>query len=104
MEDLPVKRRLSFSCHLGVAAILAMAPAVVRAQGLPNALAATRADAGGLRAVDAQVDALLRSGALRLRGTERDAMLSDRRQERLDQYVRGVRIVGGDLTRQSGTD
>ena len=99
-----MKRRLSFSCHLGVAAILAMVPAVVRAQGRPNALAATRADAGGLRAVDAQVDALLRSGALRLRGTERDAMLSDRRQERLDQYVRGVRIVGGDLTRQSGTD
>ena len=99
-----MKRRLFFSCHLGIAAMLAIVPAVVHAQGRPNALAATRADAAGLRAVDAQVDALLRSGALRLRGTERDAMLPDRRHERLDQYLRGVRIVGGDLTRQSGTD
>src|SRR5262249_61500407 len=54
--------------------------------------------------IDAQVDASLRSGALRLRGTERDAMLPERRHERLDQYIRGVRIVGGDLTRQSGPE
>src|SRR5258706_683205 len=104
MEDLHVKRRLRFSCHLGVAAVLAVVPAVARAQGRPNALAATRADTDALRAVDAQVDALLRTGALRLRGAERDAMLPDRRHERLDQYIRGVRVVGGDLTRQSGTD
>lgn len=35
---------------------------------------------------------------------QRDSLLPDRIHERLDQYVRGVRIVGGDLTRQSASD
>jgi Zn-dependent metalloprotease len=89
---------------LVLAAILALLPAAVSAQGHPMAVAVSRADVDALRTIDAQVDASMRSGALRIRGTERDAMMPDRRHERLDQYLRGVRIVGGDLTRQSGPD
>src|SRR5437667_12081427 len=84
--------------------MLALSPAAVSAQGRPTALAVSLADVDALRAVDAQVDASLRSGALRLRGSERDAMLPERVHERLDQYIHGIRIVGGDLTRQSGPD
>jgi bacillolysin len=47
---------------------------------------------------------MLRSGELRLREVTRDPLIADRVHERLDQYVRGVRIVGGDLTRQTAAD
>jgi len=99
-----VKTPLNAACGIGWFAALCLVPAGASAQGRPTALAVSRADAEVLRTVDAQIDASLRSGALRLRGIERDAMLADRQNERLDQYVRGVRIVGGDLTRQSGPD
>jgi Zn-dependent metalloprotease len=83
---------------------LGMIPALAVAQGRPTALAVTRANAADLRAMDAQVDRMIRTGELRVRETMRDSMLPDRSHERLDQYVRGVRILGGDLTRQSGAD
>ena len=69
------------------------------------AVSVTRSGAdGALRAVDAQVDQLLRTRDLRVRELMRDAEIPDRRHERLDQYHRGVRIVGGDLTRQIAPD
>jgi len=85
-------------------ATLFLLPAAASAQGRPTALAVSRADVDALRAVDAQIDASIRSGTLRLRAIERDAMLPERQAERLDQYIRGVRVAGGDLTRQSGPD
>jgi Zn-dependent metalloprotease len=74
------------------------------AQGRPVALAVTRATADDMRAWDAQVDQLIRSRALRVRDTQLDALLPDRQHQRLDQYYRGVRIAGGDLTRQLAND
>jgi len=74
------------------------------AQGRPRALAATRASSAELRAWDQEIDRMLRARDLRLREAIRDAALPDRRHERLDQYHRGLRIVGGDLTRQTAAD
>lgn len=78
-------------------------PGAALAQGRPVALAATRTS-GELRALDQQIDQMLRTRDLRVREDMRDAMLPGRRHERLDQYHRGVRIVGGDLTRQIAAD
>src|SRR5204863_5954502 len=73
------------------------------AQPRPTAVAATRAD-GELRALDAQIDQMVRSRELRVRDVMRDAFIDDRRHERFDQYHRGVRIAGGDVTRQTAAD
>jgi thermolysin len=73
-------------------------------QARPIAVAATRDGDGSLRTFDAQVDQMLRTRDLRVREAMRDADLPERRHERLDQYYRGVRIVGGDLTRQLASD
>ena len=74
------------------------------AQGRPIALAISRADVASMRAADQQVDQMLRTGDLRVRETVRDALLPDRTHQRLDQYVHGVRVAGGDLTRQLAPD
>ncbi len=82
-------------------------PGVVRlsaGQARVTTLAATRADSGELRTWDQQIDTMVRARDLRVRETMRDASLPERRHERLDQYVHGVRIVGGELTRQSASD
>jgi len=79
-------------------------PTPTQAQGRPIALAVTRADMSALRVVDQQVDQLLRSGDLRMRESVLDSLVPDRTHQRLDQYVRGVRIVGGDITRQTAAD
>jgi Zn-dependent metalloprotease len=79
------------------------APALL-AQERPIAAAVTRADLSALRVVDQQVDQMVRSGNLRVRESVRDSLMPDRTHERLDQYVRGVRIVGGDITRQIASD
>jgi len=72
-------------------------------QARPVAVAATRTDAN-FRTLDAQVDQLLRTRDLRVREVMRDADLPNRRHERIDQYFHGVRIVGGDMTRQTAPD
>src|SRR5262245_50049025 len=81
-------------------AVILTAPAA-SAQARPTAIAATRADPDVLAATDALVDSLVRSRALRARAAESDPLVADRRHERLDQYHRSVRIVGGDVTRQT---
>ena len=87
------------------AALLATAtPRTAEAQGRPTALAATRESGIELRALDAQIDQMLRNRDLRIRESTSDTLLPDRRHERIDQYHRGVRIVGGDLTRQIASD
>ena len=88
----------------GVALLLSAAPALAQTQARPAAIAATRSSDGRLRALDAQVDQMLRSGDLRVREVVPDALVPDVRHERLDQYYRGVRIVGGDVTRQIAAD
>ena len=95
-----IRFRLQVALCLGAVAI----PGTLLAQGQPAAVAATRADAAALRAVDTLVDQMTRSGELRVREVVRDSLLPDRQHERLDQYLNGVRIVGGDLTRQTAAD
>ena len=41
---------------------------------------------------------------MRLRTSNNDTLIPDRRHERYDQFYRGLRIVGGDLTRQTAID
>jgi Zn-dependent metalloprotease len=98
--------RRSFLSIAGTAVVLlvSLSAHTASAQGRPIALAATRGGSSELRAWDQEIDRMLRAGDLRLRETVRDAALSDRRHERLDQYHRGLRIVGADLTRQTASD
>ena len=52
------------------------------------------------RAWTSRIDSMLRTGELRLRQTRDDPMVPDRTHERADQYYRGVRVFGADVTRQ----
>ena len=79
---------------LGAAALLVLTAAAAGAQGRPTTLAATRGSTTDLRAADQLVDAMIRDHALVVRDVQHDALVPDRVHERLDQYVRGVRIVG----------
>jgi len=54
-----------------------------------------------IRQWDHTVDRLVRDGALRLRARRPDTLLSGREHERFDQYVKGVRIHGADVARQT---
>jgi thermolysin len=89
---------------LAVAALFLIAAAPVMAQGHPSTLGVGRASQAELRAADQLVDAMIRDRTLVVRDVQRDSQLPDRLHERLDQYVRGVRVVGGDLTRQTASD
>lgn len=53
-----------------------------------------------LRSMDTLVDAMSRTGALRLRQHRADPLLPSRTHDRFDQFHRGVRVFGGDLVRQ----
>lgn len=96
-----VSRVLPLAVCTSLTLMGALIPSIARAQARPNAIAATAASPGELRAWDQQVDQMIRSRDLRVRAVERDAFVSGRSHERLDQYYRGVRIEGGDLTRQT---
>jgi bacillolysin len=53
-----------------------------------------------LRDWDQRIDRMTRDGDLRLRQTRDDTLIPGRTHERFDQYYRGVRVFGADLTRQ----
>jgi bacillolysin len=82
--------------------ILIGAPSMLRAQARPQMVTVSGASPNELRAWDQQIDQMVRSRDLRVRLVERDTLLPGRQHERLDQYYRGVRIAGGDVTRQLG--
>ena len=64
-------------------------------------VAASSTERFELRQMDARLDRMVRAGDMRRRLTRQDTVLADGRvHERFDQYVRGVRVVGGDLVRQ----
>jgi thermolysin len=83
-------------------ALLLCAPEAY-AQGRSTTLAVSRS-VGDLRSADQAIDSMIRDRSLVVREVQRDTQLPDRVHERLDQYVRGIRIVGGDLTRQTAPD
>jgi thermolysin len=53
-----------------------------------------------LRPWDAAVTQMARSGDLRLRTVSDDTLLAGRSHERFDQFYKGVRVFGADVTRQ----
>ena len=60
----------------------------------------TTQDRSALRTWDATVDRLIRAGELVVRKVRSDTMIEGRSHERYDQYHQGVRVFGGDITRQ----
>jgi bacillolysin len=50
---------------------------------------------------DSRLDRMQRSGELRVRDTHQDTLIRGRIHQRSDQYYRGVRVYGGDVSRQS---
>ena len=102
---MPIKAVLGLGFVVIVVASMAMlSQRVASAAGVPITLTLTRAAGDELRTWDSQVDQMLRSRNLRVRSTQADGILTDRQHQRLDQYVQGVRIAGGDLTRQLARD
>ena len=85
-------------CAAAAAAVLSMPPALAQGRrGLPGIIPKTVDD---LRSQDARVDRMLRGGDLRIRSSRADTLVPGRRIERADQYHRGVRVFGADVSRQ----
>ena len=66
-------------------------------RGVPGVIPNTLTE---LRAQDSRVDRMVRRGDLRVRAPRTDKLVPGRRIERTDQYLRGVRVFGADVTRQ----
>ena len=49
---------------------------------------------------DRRIERMVRAGELRIRQTRADALVEGRTHQRADQYHRGVRVFGADVTRQ----
>jgi bacillolysin len=95
-------RRGLASCAVIVAAgaaLAARAPQSTESRR-PRIVAVSAADGTSLRAWDATVDSMRRSGELVLSRTRSDTLLAGRVHERYAQYVHGIRVVGGEITRQ----
>src|SRR5918993_2018888 len=85
-------------CAAAATVILSMPG--VEAQGRRNIPAVAPKSLVELRAQDARVEGMLRRGDLRVRAASADKLVPGRRIERTDQFVRGVRVFGGDVARQ----
>lgn len=92
---------------LASCAVLVVAGVAVAAQSpqtgaprQPRAVAVGVADGTLLRSWDATVDSMRRGGELVLSRTRTDTVLAGRTHERYEQYFHGIRIVGGEVTRQ----
>jgi thermolysin len=85
---------------LALAALLVIAsPGISDAQPAPPRAIAAQTGAA-LRTWDTAVDQMNRDGTLRRRSRRDDPLMSSRTHERYDQFHDGVRVFGGDLTRQ----
>jgi thermolysin len=73
-------------------------PAPFSRQDRPREIGATQA--ADLRAADAEIGRMVRGDELRLRASETDQLMTERRHQRFDQYHRGVRVFGGEMVRQ----
>ena len=84
---------------LCAAALLLMAPAHAQVSRREPAVLAARS-LTELRSHDDRLQRMRRSGDLRLRETRADKLVAGRTIERADQLHRGVRVFGGDISRQ----
>lgn len=92
-------RRAATSIALTVVVTVAVSMVVPRAQSRTAALAISSAGSD-LRAWDQSIDRMSRTGELRLRRSDVDPLLPSRTHQRLDQYYKGVKVLGGDVARQ----
>lgn len=82
----------------GVAIAFSPAPS---AQAPAAGLAAIAASStSAVRQWDSLTQSMLRSGELRIRQVRDDTLIAGRVNDRADQYHRGVRVFGGDVSRQ----
>ena len=86
---------------LALAVALALVPGAAVAQEHPGLLRVQPGSISELREWDTRIDAMLRSGDLKVRRIVADPLLPGLLHERADQYYRGVRVFGGDVARQS---
>jgi bacillolysin len=104
IPENPMKtaRRRFIAGLLFVLAISPIAGPHARVQGQERRHTQLAAVGGGeLRAWDAQVDRMIRSGELELRLDREDTLIAGRRHVRFAQTVDGVRVYGGDVARQT---
>ena len=94
-----VQRTALFGAAVILAGLIATSHDAVRAQNGPTSIVAT--SNSSLRTWDASVDRMVRDDSLRVRRTDEDTLIADRVHERLDQFYKGVRVFGGDVTRQT---
>ena len=95
-----VGRTLFAGLAVSLGVVVVVSHSSVRAQGRSSpSIIAT--DGAALRSWDAEVDRMARGGSLQLRRSDEDTLISTRVHERLDQYYKGVRVYGGDVTRQT---
>ena len=77
-----------------------MAASSAAAQDAPGALTIAPSSLSQLREWDRRIEGMVRAGELRIRQTREDPLVDKRVHQRADQYYRGVRVFGGDVTRQ----
>src|SRR3954469_7150874 len=82
----------------GAAIVFASAPAAQAPAGRVAAITASSPQA--VRQWDSVTQSMLRSGELRIRQVRDDTQIAGRVNDRADQYYRGVRVLGGDVSRQ----
>jgi len=96
-----MRRRGLVSCLVVAAAGVLAAQAPARTGAAPaGIIAVTAQNTQLLRTWDATVEAMRRDGDLVLSRTRVDTVLSGRTHERYQQYFNGIRVVGGEVTRQ----
>src|SRR5829696_1580688 len=78
--------------------IFSPSPAAQAPPGRRTAFAASSTDA--VRQWDSAAQSMLRSGELRIRQVRDDTQIDGRVNDRADQYYRGVRVFGADISRQ----
>ncbi len=89
----------SCAALLAAGAILAAQPGQDSGSRRAN-IAVTSRDQALLRSWDASIDAMARDGELLLSRTRTDTIIAGRTHQRYEQYVHGIRVVGGEVTRQ----
>ena len=72
-----------------------------KAQSPASAKASIAASStSAVRQWDSLTQSMLRGGDLRIRQVRDDTLIAGRVNDRADQYYRGVRVFGGDISRQ----
>ncbi len=88
------------ACAAAACATAVLVIGAAHAQGRPDRSVLAPRSLAALRQHDNRIGQMLRGGELRLSQAEPDAQLPNRTVERAQQFHRGVRVFGGDVSRQ----